>query len=85
MIALADTGSGATIGSLRYFKCAVLINPDILMQVLTCIGGEYTPITIYGVVDTAVGATSTDLPVTFQICTNYKCRDRSEPLEKMFQ
>jgi hypothetical protein len=78
LVALADTGAGATIGSLPFFEAAVLINPDILVQIFTCLNGEYTPITMHGVVDTAVGATSTDLPVAFQIRTDYKCRDGSE-------
>ena len=47
----------------------VLINPKMLVQVFTCKNGEYSPITMHGIVDEAVA---------FQIRTRYHCHDGSE-------
>ena len=57
--ALIDSGAGATIGWLQYFEAVVLINPSILVQIFTCVGGKYSPITMHGIVDEKEGANTT--------------------------
>ena len=78
LIALIDSGAGATIGWLQYWEAVVLINPSILVKIFTCKDGTYSPITMQGIVDDASGNNKTDLPVAFQIQTRYHCRDGSE-------
>jgi hypothetical protein len=78
LIALMDSGAGATIGWLQYWEAVVLINPSILVQIFTCKDGSYSPITMQGIVDDSSGNNKTELPVAFQIRTRYICRDGSE-------
>ena len=76
--ALIYSSAGATIGWLQYFEAVVLINPSILVQIFTCVGGKYSPITMHGIVDEKEGANTTELPVAFQIRTRHRCHDGSE-------
>lgn len=78
LVALIDSGAGATIGWLQYWEAVVLINPSILVQIFTCKDGAYSPITMQGIVDNKSGTNQTELPVAFQIRTRYHCRDGSE-------
>jgi hypothetical protein len=75
LMALMDSGAGATIGWLQYWEAVVLINPSILVQSFTCKDGTYSPITMQAIVDDASGNNKTDLPVAFQIRTHYCCHD----------
>ena len=74
---LVDSGAGCTIGWQTYFELAFLNNPSILVKIYTCVGGEYSPITMHVIVDAEAGAATTDLPIAFKICTPYRCRDGS--------
>ena len=75
LMVLIDTGAGAMIGWLPYFEAVILLNPGILVQIYTCVGGKYSPITMHRIVDAAKGVTTTDLSVAFQIRTRYRCYD----------
>ena len=77
--ALVDSGAGATIGCLHFFEAACLINPMMLEGVYSCKQGEWSPITMHGIVDEAKeGVTTTVLPVAFKIRTLYYTEDGSE-------
>lgn len=77
--ALVDSGAGATIGCLHFFEAACLINPMMLEGVYSCKQGEWSPITMHGIVDEAKeGVTTTVLPVAFKIKTLYHMEDGGE-------
>ena len=67
LVALIDSGAGATIGWLPFWEAVVLINPSILVKIFIYKDGQYSPITMQGIIDNASGNNKTDLPVAFQI------------------
>ena len=79
LMALMDSGAGATIGFQGYFEGAIFANPNILEAVYTCKNGKYAPIIMHGIVQEGKGGKSTtDLPIAFQIRTPYVCHDGSQ-------
>ena len=78
--ALVDTGAGCTLGNLRFFQGLIAQNPAILVEVYTCEGGKYSPITMHGIVDPNAqgGIHTTQLPVAFRLRTCYTLRDGKE-------
>ena len=78
--ALVDTGAGCTLGNLRFFQGFVAQNPAILVEVYTCEGGKYAPITMHGNVDPNAqgGIHTTQLPAAFRLRTCYTLRDDRE-------
>ena len=77
---LVDTGAGCTTGNLRFFQAAIAMNPSIVVEIYTSKNGEYSPITMHGIVDpNAQGGThTTELPVCFRLRTTYTLRDGKE-------
>ena len=76
ILSLIDSGAGATIGFLDYFEGVVMLNPDTLVRIFASCGGEYSSISIHGIVSTNTdGVNTTEFPVVFQIRTPYICRD----------
>ena len=78
--ALVDTGAGCTLGNLRFFQGLVAQNPAILVDSYTCEGGEYSPITMHGIVDPNAqgGVHTTQLSVAFRLRTCYTLRNGKE-------
>ena len=76
LVGLVDSGAGCPIGYQPYFEGVALIDPTIMVATYSCSGGEYTPITMNGIVDDAGGApTSTQLPVAMELRTPYRGMD----------
>ena len=66
LILIIDTGAGCTIDWMNFFEAVYLNNQSILVKIYTCIGGNYSPTTMHGMVDTAAGIITTELPVAFE-------------------
>ena len=77
---LVDTGAGCTTGNLCFFQAAIAMNPSIVVEIYTSKNGEYSPITMHGIVDpNAQGGThTTESPVCFRLRTTYTLRDGNE-------
>ena len=76
ILSLIDSGAGATIGFLDYFEGVVMLNPNTLVRIFASCGGEYSSISIHGIVSTNTdGVNTTEFPVVFHIRTPYRCHD----------
>ena len=78
--ALVGTGAGCSCGWYPYIKSCIARNPKMLVKVYTCKNGEYSPITMHGIVNEVedgpnTSLSTTQLPVAFEIRTCYYTRN----------